>query len=720
MERKCIVILFSADWSKYPTAIIDYETKNKSFVRQASVYRLMGIENHAFLLALINPRLQGIDPHDPNLTMDQQIEIAIECKINPWYFFREVARAPGMAGGDSISLQANRANISLFWCFFNHVMYMLIQPRQTGKSFNTDTLMSLLLNVICKDTQINLLTKDDTLRRANIQRIKDIMSELPPYLHQRSKADSNNGEEITINSRNNKYMAHVPQSSKKAALKIGRGLSSPIFHVDEPPFQPNIGIALPAALAAGGAAIDRAKAAGAPYGTILTTTAGKRDDPDGKFIYLMLMDSAIWTEKFLDAADADELEQMVRRNSRAGAMRVNGTFNHRQLGKDDLWLKQKLEESIQSGEEANRDFFNIWTAGNQTNPLSIAILERISASKADPLHIEISYPHGYVTRWYVEQKDLYQRMQNGRFIMALDPSEAGGGDDIGLTMIDIETLEVVCAGVYNETNLINFAEWICSILVTFDNVTCIIENRSTGGMIIDYLLLMLPSKGIDPFTRLYNKVVQESDVSPERFAEIKVPLGRRNQDIYVRYKRLFGFVTSGSGLTSRGELYSTTLQNAAKRSCDKIKDRSLIDQINGLVTKNGRVDHEDGEHDDMVIAWLLCHWLLTLGKNLAFYGIDIRKVGSNLSERLQNASPLEIMRMQDQQDIRRRIEKIYEQLTNEQDDFLAIKLEQELRLLDKKIILESNEIYSVDEVIRQARETKRNKRLNKNLNFVKT
>lgn len=714
------MILFLEDWSRYPTAIIDYETKNKTFVRQASVYRLMGVENHAFLLALINPRLQGVDPHDPNLTTDQQIEIAIECKINPWYFFREVARAPGMAGCPAVPLQANRANISLFWSFFNHVMYILIQPRQTGKSFSTDTLMTLLLNIMCEDTQVNLLTKDDTLRRVNIQRIKDIMSELPPYLQQRGRDDANNGEEITINSRRNKYLAHVPQSSKKAALKVGRGLSSPIFHCDEPPFQPNIGIALPAALAAGGAAIDRAKEAGAPYGTILTTTAGKRDDPDGKFVYLMLMDSALWTEKFYDASGPDELEQMIRRNSRAGALRVNGTFNHRQLGKDDVWLKQKLEEAIQSGEEANRDFFNMWTAGSQSNPLPIATLERITNSKADPLHIEISYPHGYVTRWYVEQKDLYHRMKNGRFILALDPSEAGGGDDIGLVMIDIETLEVICGGVYNETNLINFAEWICTILQTFENVTCIIENRSTGGMILDYLLLMLPSRGIDPFARLYNKVVHESDANPERFAEIKIPMGRRSQDIYVRYKRLFGFATSGSGVNSRSELYSTTLQNAAKRSCDKVKDKALVDQINGLITKNGRVDHEVGEHDDMVIAWLLCHWLLTLGKNLSFYGIDIRKVGSNMQEKIANASPLELQRMQEQKVIRQRIDQIYELLVNEQDEFLVIKLEQELRLLDKKIILEANDVWSVDEVIKIARDAKRNKRLKKNLNLATT
>ena len=381
-----------------------------------------------------------------------------------------------------------------------------------------------------------------------------------------------------------------------------------------------------------------------------------------------------------------------------------------------VWLKQKLEESLQSGEDANRDFFNIWTSGSQSNPLPVEILERISGSAMEPLHTEISYPHGYVTRWYVEKDDLYQRMRSGKFVLAIDPSEAGGGDDIGLIMVDVETLEVICAGVYNETNLIHFAEWICSFLSTFDTITCIIENRSTGGMIIDYLLLMLPSMGIDPYARLYNRVVQDSDANPERFSEIRVPMNRRNQEVYVRYKRLFGFSTSSTGLTSRSELYSTTLRNAAKRSCDRIKDKSLIDQINGLVVRNGRVDHEQGEHDDMVIAWLLCNWLLTLGKNLSFYGIDIRNVGSNSQDRVVNADPADIRRIEEQKYIRARIDEIYEALVNESDDLLAMKLEQELRLLDKKLILESTDVWSVDEVIRKAREAKRNNRLRRNLN----
>lgn len=703
------MILFANDWNLYPTAFPNLKTTNQTYVRLASVYREMGVKNYTFLLALVNPALVGIDPFSPHLSMEEMAAIAVECQINPWFFFREVARAPAIAGVGAVPVEANRGNIALWWLFFNHVMTFLIQIRQTGKSFSTDILMAYLTNIVCQNTQINLLTKDDTLRRKNVERLKEIMTELPRYLQQRTKDDLNNGEEISIKSLGNTYVTHVPQSSPKRAYNMGRGLTSPIFHIDEAPFQPNISIALPAALAATGAAVDRAKAEDAPYGTIITTTAGKKDDRDGRFVFNLLSDSAVWNEKFFDAKTLEELEWLIKRNSRSGVCRVNVTLSHRQLGKTDAWLKQKLDESLQTGDDANRDYFNVWTAGSQTNPLPIAVLETIAASEKPVLFTEISQPYGYVTRWYIDEAEIEYRMANGKFILSMDTSEASGGDDISLLMTDVETLETVAAGTYNETNLITFSEWVCSVLVRFSNLTAIIERRSTGAMVLDYLLLMLPAKGIDPFMRLFNQVVNEYDEYPDRYKEICQSMGHRPSDIYVRYKKTFGFSTSGSGKTSRTELYSTVLQSAAKRAGDRVHDKSTIEQITGLVIRNGRVDHEQGSHDDLVIGWLLGHWILTQGKNLSHYGIDVRRIMALLTQNVV-LDPIEEWQRQEQMQIRERIEHIYAQLSAEQDDFVSQRLEHELRVLDRKIILESGEIYSVDELIRKAGENKRTRR----------
>jgi hypothetical protein len=707
------MILFADDWLKYPRAIIDTKTSNQSYVRLAGLYKKMGIVNNAFCLALLNPDLQGLDTFAPDLTLEEMAMIAVECANNPFYFMREVARVPAIGGGRASQFEGNRGNVALFWCFFNHLMTILIQIRQTGKSLSTDELMVLLLNFMCQNTDINLLTKDDILRRANIERLKKCMDELPPYLQMRDpKIDTNNGEVITVKRRENNYKTHVPQSSEKGAYKLGRGLTSPIFHIDEAPFQQNIEIAMGSALAATGAAVDKAKASGTPYGTIITTTAGKIDDQDGAFIYKLVQEAAVWTEKFYDARGPEELEDMVRKSSRGergGVYRVNITLNHRQLGKDDKWLREKLEAATVSGDAANRDYFNMWTAGSLTNPLPISILTSIAKSVQEVKHIEIS-AENYITRWYIEEHEIESRMRNGRYVAGMDTSEASGGDDISLVLVDIETLEVIAAGTYNETNLITFCNWVTTWFTRWDTTTAIIERRSTGAMLMDYLLLMLPPLGIDPFKRIYNRVVQEYDEMPERFKEIQQPMGRRPQDAYVRYKKTFGFSTSGGlGQTSRSELYSTTLQLGAKRACNFMYDKTLIDQITGLVTKNGRVDHKDGGHDDMVIGWLLCHWLITKGKQLAFYGIDQHRIGTGISTQASEEYIRDTQFRQEQEMLREEMKLLGQQLTKENDEWIIQRLEHQMRILNKHVIRDEGEVFSLDTLISKAREQRREK-----------
>ncbi|BAW18998.1 putative terminase, large subunit [Ralstonia phage RP12] len=705
-----MAILFMDDWKRYPSAIVDTETKNKSYLRLAVLYRSLGVKNHAFLLALVNPALRGVDPHSLSLSETQKAMIALECAINPWYYFREVAKAPAIGGGDAVMQEANRGNIALYWLFFNHVMTFLIQIRQTGKSFSTDSLMTYLMNIGCRDTEINLLTKDDNLRRGNINRLKDIAAELPSYLNQQSRDDASNTEEITRVRLKNRYKTHVPQMSPKRALNLGRGLTSGIFHIDEGPFQPNIAIALPAALAATGAAVDRAKKAGAYYGTILTTTAGKKDDKDGAFIYKMVSQSAVWSEKFFDAMNEAALYEIIRKASPKGKLRVNITLNHRQLGKTDQWLMEKLEESVQTGDDANRDYFNMWTSGSQTSPLSTTILNAIRNSVRGSDHTDISRISSYTTRWYLPEDQISKRMFDSTYVMGCDSSNASGGDDCAFYVMDTQTLETVCVANINETNLIHLSKWIAAFLIKYPSVTFIPENRSSGQSIIDYLLIELSAVGINPFKRIYNTVVQDKQVNEVQYEEMQRLVSRNNHDQYARFKKTFGFTTSGGGTTSRSALYSETLQLAAKRSCDRVYDKVLADQINGLITKNGRVDHPPGEHDDMCIAWLLAHWMITKAKNLRYYGIDPSLVGSLLNDSGDGMDPQQADEKREQRVIRERINALADKIAQAKDLFVIVRLEQEMRALSSRVVVEENEVFNVDNLIREAKERKRTDR----------
>jgi hypothetical protein len=695
------MILFREDWLKYPKAIVHLKTKNKSALDLAAKLRLMGVKNNVFFLSLLDPSLEEVDPYSENLTLEQMSRIAVECKNNPWYVLREIARAPALSGTESTPMQLNRANICLWWCFFNHLTNILVQPRQTGKSFSTDWLMTTLMNFVCNNTQINLMTKDDKLRSENIARLKKIYDELPPYLNFKTREDANNTEELSVKRFGNTYKTHVPQASEKKAYNLGRGMTTPIFQIDEAPFQANIEVAVGAALMSMGAAIDAAKAAGEPYGVIYTTTAGKIDDKDGSFVYGLVQNSAIWDELFYDCVNVKELETLIRRHAKSeskdapGPFRVYSSFSYQQLGKDDAWAIEQIERSSISGQDADRDIFNIWTSGSQSSPLKSQTIAKMNGGACDPTTSTISSIGAYITRWYTENVNAEQYIKTRKVVLSVDTSDASGGDEIGMTYIDVETGELLGIGSYNETNLITYVRWLVWLLANYPDITLVIERRSSAITIIDYLFLQLPELGIDPFKRIFNWVVNDPEEHRDKFEEIKLPMNRRDPEIYTRSKKFFGFATSGTGQTSRTELYSTTLMTATDRFGHLIRDRTLISQILGLVEKNGRIDHAAGSRDDLVIAYLLGIWFLTKARNLGHYGIDVKKILKPV-EVLEHLTDQERYEKMQQMQLRIQIENIGERLSNETCPITISRLMNQLYMLNSQLVLEEGEDFSLD------------------------
>jgi len=699
------MILFEEDWLKYPTAIIHTTTQNDSWFEMAKKYKAMGIKNHAFLLALINPLLQFVNPHSPNLTQEQKDMVLAECKINPWYYFREVARIPAGVGLPAERVRANRGNIAAWWCFFNHVTITMIQPRQTGKSYTIYELDVYLMTVLCQGTNMNLYTKDEKLRKDAIDIIKKVFDTLPDYIDLRNKrTDANNTEEITVNLLENKLRTFVPRSSEKDANNVGRGFGSPINHCDEGPFCPNAHISMPALFSAGNAKRDMAKRAGAPYCNIITTTAGKLDTPEGKFVYENYILAAMpMSEHIYDQKNEAALEEFVKRNA-GGNYQISIVMSHRQLGYTDEWLWEKMRETKTFGDAADRDYFNVWTSGTETHPLSPALLKRIVASANDVTYDQFFPQQKYMIRWNVEEKNFASYMSHAKLILGVDASSANGNDDIALVWVDAATLDVVGSATVNDTNILMFGNWLAVHLVENKNVTLVIETKSTGEAIRDMLLSILPSFGEDPYKRMFNTIVQDKDDYAERYDVVKLPMSRRDNTMYTLNKSAFGFCTSASGRFARSELYGNTLQNAAKRGGNKVYDKRLINQISSLVRKNDRVDHQNGKHDDMVVAWLLCHWFLWYGKHMTVYGINdvMTQVGDQ-----KELTYEEYLAVERQKSLREQIADLSAQLEECADPYLADKLEHQIRVSAQGLVHQEGDLTNVDQMLADIRERKK-------------
>lgn len=621
------MILFRNDWNKYPNAIVHYETKNKSFLRYGEILYRMNVSNNCFHLSLLQPELKNIDPFNEDLHLNIKAKIVYECQKNPWYFFREILRIPIPGSINATRFKADRANMALYWLFFNHVMTLIVILRQTGKTTMLMSLVTYLLNLGTTNTFINLLTKSESLKAETLAKVKHLFDELPEYLNFSTKKDIFNSDEIKLYNLSNSFKGNLSSSSPKQAEKVGRGFTSPINIIDEAAFIDNIKIALGAMLMSGNAAREFARQHNKPYGTILATTAGNSDDRDGNYIFKLWNSSTIWDEHFLDCQDEKELNELILKNSNAGNNEikkpiVNITMSYRQLGYDDEWLKRRLEENISSPENIARDIFNRWLSGTSSSPIPKEYINTLRENVIEPVVSEFYAPYNYLLKWFISKEEIEFRINNGiNFIIGVDTSDAVGRDDVAFTIRDHSTGEIICAATFNELNLITLADFFVDFLVHYYNSVMIIERRSSAIAMIDYMIQKLLIHEINPFTRLYNTIFQQKEKYEKEFEEI-IRAKYYNENVFINYKKHIGFTTSGSGISSRSELYSTTLINMLKYTAHCTYDDKLITQISSLIIKNNRIDHPDGGNDDMVISSLLSYWLLTNGKNLELYNIN--------------------------------------------------------------------------------------------------
>lgn len=698
------MIITLDDWKKYPNAIVDTKTTNESFLRMASLLKGMGIINHAFFLALLQPELQGVNPYSTNLTLDQKTKIALECYHNPFYFFREVAYLSGAA--DPIRFRLNRPILSLIWSFLCGIDYCILMTRQSGKSITADLIIIYLLDIYYRSSSLFLLTKDDLLRVANIERIKKTRKILPDWLIAITKADLDNTIEITNKTRGNRLITAVAQKSLDDAPKIGRGHTLSFCQVDEAPFCSNIQSSLPALISATDAARENNEKAGILYGNIYTTTAGKLDSKEGRYFYNFINSGMYWNEKLYDCTDKYDARQTVINNSVEGRCLIHGTFNHRQCGRSDDWLRKVLSTVSRTREEIERDYLLKWTSGAESSALSTQILEIIDKSEREPAWITVTKDK-YFVKWYLPEGELTELLNTKSTVLALDSSNAIGRDANGLVMTNISNMAVIMTCTVSEANLHKYGIWIADILIKFPKIVFIIENKSSAQGILDAIAVKLTAVGRDPFKTIYNKIVDEHVLKVDEYKEICKPISVRPEQTYLKYKGQLGFHTTGS---SRQFLYDTVLNGAMKAASHLVYDKTISSELKGLIIKNDRVDHLPGAHDDHVIALLLCWWFIKYTKNLQHYGINPLDCLSLVSDDGATLSPEEVEK-------RSRITQINSEIVDLKMKLIAapnitesIKYERLLAHMVKEAQALGDNIISLDSIMRDVSANRVSKR----------
>lgn len=447
------------------------------------------------------------------------------------------------------------------------------------------------------------------------------------------------------------------------------------------------------------AAREQAKEQSAPYYTILTTTPGKLNTKEGRFAYEVYNSSVRWTEKFYDAKDEDELNNIIAKNTAKFEV-VLLEFNHQQLGYSDEWLAKRIRVALSEGEAAESDYLNKWVAGGISSPIPKNLLKIIEASRKNEFNPFIS-KYGYIIRWYITNHEL-DKIKKTRFLsIGLDTSDALGGsnDSIGLIIRDSITGAVLGAGKFNETNLASFADFLVELLEEFPKSVLIPERRSSATAIMDNMFRIMVIKKMNPFRRIYNKIVEHPEKNQALYKEVLT--GIPSISLITKLKRSFGFTTSGGGDNSRDMLYGNIFRSALRYTADKVYDPELIEQLAGLRHKNGRIDHESGSHDDLVIGWLLSMFILLRSNNLTVYGFSKDDYfSSNIDNELMSENlEVDVEKIKEQQKLKANIEKLISRMRNIKDEFLGMKILNTIKQLQSKIDTEIIRTFNIETLL---------------------
>lgn len=612
-----MTVLFLNDYAE-KGASIDWHTSNRSAIRIATALKKAGVENHAFVLSIYDRDLIGVNPFDPDLPIEMQAKVVKEFSKNYWYAVRECIRIPPIVGLESVPYNFHRSNVSLAWLYLARVFNMSVIARQRGKTMSTVALLTWLLNTRANLT-ISSITKDDDLRGSTIRTFRKVYEELPPYLQFRNKSDSRNNSDFTINGLKNIIKILVSSLSPKRAALAGRGAVTSTTWIDEAGFIPNARIAVGTCIASGTYAREAAARQGQPSGIIMTTTAGRLDDPDGAYAYGIAENSTVFNEGLYDTSDIDDLHEVVRSNNPLRLVRTYSVFNHLQLGVTNREQLNAMRTSTQSKSEAERDFLSIWNHGNAKSTLPEHVLKIINDNIIDPLYWQLT-PEKYAINWYVGREELAY-LVNEPMVCGLDPSDSLGSDSMGLVVTLASTGQVIATADVSLTSIPAYSRWLyITFIKAFPNLITIIEAKSSGMAIMDALVELLIADGHNPFERLYNVIYDRKEEFKEQYELVRPGRFRPADHLHIQYKRFFGFKTAGAGAHARAVLYGELYYSTCERYGHLFMDRRLCQQISALIEKNRRITHPNSSHDDLVIAMLLTHFFLQRVKNLQAFG----------------------------------------------------------------------------------------------------
>ena len=579
-------------------------TKNKSFLDMHHYLKSIGVKNNEFMLALLDPDLDGINPHDPNLNGYYRNKILRECICNYWYYLREVVRLPS-AGSSPMMYKLDRGNLAYNFCASINLNTFFEEPRQCGKTTAVYVRKLYLYNFGTTNSKMAFLHKNMNGATDNLSSMKAVRDLLPPYLILKEKMTvdgkvdkgKNNTTEIKNPFNNNNIKCYASATNKAKAASLLRGKTLTFIWYDEYGFIPYNDIIYMNAAPAFNTASEIARVNGAPYGITITTTPGFMTSSEGKEAYSVKEDATRFSELWYDKTYL-ELMDIIKSNTRSEFIYIKYTYQ--QLGKSNEWFSNVCKLLKNSWSDIKREILLEWATGVDNSPFREEDLEVISTLIKQPIS-EV-----YIFGKY--KFDTYMQANTKAYPPIIGVDVAGGykNDSSCITVIDSFSTKVLGCLNCNYISTIDLARCIGFILQNWmPNAIVNVElNGGYGHTVVTKLKKMGFAKNL--YYEIKEKTIEE-----------------RHDGVHAYKQKV---IVKQYGLTSTKEIRKILIDillDRVENHKDKFISPIIYNELLGMeIKRNGKVEHSSSTHDDQTFSLLMALYVWYEGVDIAQrYGI---------------------------------------------------------------------------------------------------
>lgn len=468
----------------------------------------------------------------------------------------------------------------IIYAYEGHRFNLVTKPRQAGVSTTTAAYMSIKVAFADKDNPeaILIIANKQELAFEFLAKIKDFLNQLPRWVWGNEYYGNPKNESKTIFLTDSKKEIKLPNGSRVKAVATSkdalRGFAPTYLIMDEAAFIDNGAEVFGAALTALGTG-GKATLISTPHGMDALYYKTYEQSKSGKNNFNII--EMKWYEdlrynKDLRWLKGDEVISEVeftfesyQRKILDGYKPTSSWYEEmcRGMNNDAKMIAQELDVSF------------IGSGGNVIDEEYIAIQENQNVK--EPLYVAGAESEIWI---WEEPKEGHQ------YIMGVDVSRGDGEDSSTMVILDFTTMEQVMEyqGKIQPDLLAQVVEEYGELYKAYTVVDI------TGGMGVSTVLKLIE---ID-YKRLHYDTPNG-----------KVLARKREIEAYSKDNKIPGFSVGSVRLPMVANFEYKIRTNEVK-----IRSRRMTSEMKTFIYKNGRPDHMDGYHDDLIMSMAMCLWVL--------------------------------------------------------------------------------------------------------------